>query len=62
MSKQKVSSTTSDNSWNVALLFSRSEFQPSLYVGYTKSIHMKNSQSVQELKECMWRETAIDSR
>jgi hypothetical protein len=44
---QKVFSTTADNLWNVVLFISRSEFPPSLFVGYTKSVHINNSQSVQ---------------
>jgi hypothetical protein len=48
---QKVFTTMSDNSWNVALLISRSEFLTSLLVSYIKGVHMNSSQSVQELKE-----------
>jgi hypothetical protein len=48
-----------DNLWNVGLLISRSELLTLLFVSYIKSVHMNNSQSVQKLKEQMWRETAI---
>jgi hypothetical protein len=44
---QKVLSTTADNLWNVALLISRYKFLTLLFISYTKSVHVNNSQSVQ---------------
>jgi hypothetical protein len=43
---KKVYSTMGDNLWNVALFITGSEFPPSLFVGYAKSVHINNSQSV----------------